>query len=318
MDVFSVLTPGAYTTVQDFGRFGYQQVGIPVCGALDSFAFSMANMLVGNSLNSAALEITVMGPRIEVLGEADIAITGAEMGMTINEKPVECWRSFGVKSGDIIDIKQVKSGCRAYLSVTGGIDVPDVMGSRSTYVGGNIGGHYGRLLKQGDIIKRGKGQRLNQARQLSSTVIPKYSSNIVIHAVAGPQDDFFDESLKTLFKSEFMVSTKADRMGYRLQGPLINHRDNVPKSIISEPSVPGGVQIPADGQPIILMVEQTVGGYAKIATVISTDLCKIAQATPGDLICFEQITLEKAHTLYHNRKNLMKEIKQKHIITIGL
>jgi biotin-dependent carboxylase-like uncharacterized protein len=316
MDVFSVLTPGAYTTVQDDGRFGYQQVGIPVSGALDSFAFRVANMLVGNSVNSAALEITVMGPRIEVLSEADIAITGAEMGMTINEKPVKCWRSFRVKFGDIIDIKQVKSGCRAYLAVTGGIDVPYVMGSRSTYVGGNIGGHYGRLLKQGDIINRGKGLLLNQARQLSSAVIPEYSTNIAIHAVAGPQDDFFDEGLKTLFKSEFMVSPKADRMGYRLQGPVITHRDNVPKSIISEPSVPGGVQIPADGQPIILMVEQTVGGYAKIATVISTDLCKIAQATPGDTIYFEQVTLEIAHTLYHNRKNLMKEIKEKHIIAI--
>jgi len=317
MDVFSVITPGAYTTVQDFGRFGYQQVGVPVCGALDAFAFGMANILVGNSVNSAALEITVMGPRIEVLSEADIAITGADMGITINEKPMECWRSFGVKSGDIIDIKQVKSGCRAYLSVTGGIHVPKVMGSRSTYVGGNIGGYYGRLLKQGDIIKRGKGQRLKHGRQLSSAVIPKYSSNIVIHAIAGPQDDFFDEGLKTLFKAEFMVSPKADRMGYRLQGPVITHRDDVQKSIISEPSVPGGVQIPADGQPIILMVEQTVGGYAKIATVISTDLGKIAQATPGDTICFEQVTLEKAHDLYHQRKDLMKEIKERHILAIG-
>jgi antagonist of KipI len=317
MDLFLVLTPGAYTTVQDNGRYGYQQVGIPVSGALDSFAFGVANILVENPVNCAVLEITIMGCRFEVLSEADIAITGAEMGMTLNDRPVEGWRSFRVKSGDILDIKVVKSGCRAYLAVNGGIDVPKVMGSRSTYVGGNIGGYLGGPLKQGDIIKRGKGLLLNQARQLSPAVIPQYSSIIVIHAVAGPQDDFFDEGLKTLFNSEYMVSPKADRMGYRLQGPVINHREGVPKSIISEPSVPGGIQVPADGQPIILLVEQTVGGYTKIATVISTDLCNIAQATPGDTICFEQVTLEKAHALYHDHQKLMKEIEEKHIIGIS-
>jgi len=308
MDVFSVLTPGAYTTVQDEGRYRYQQMGIPVSGVLDSFSFLVANMLVENPVNCAALEITVMGPRLEILSEADIAITGAEMGMTLNDQPVQGWKSIRVKPGDILGINQVKSGCRAYLAVTGGIDVTDIMGSRSTYVGGNIGGYYGRSLKQGDIIKRGKGLLLDTERHLSPAVIPQYSSNIIIRAVSGPQDDFFNEGLKTLFESEFMVSAKADRMGYRLQGPVIKHREEMPKSIISEPSVPGGIQVPADGQPIILLVEQTVGGYTKIATVISTDLCKIAQATPGDLIRFEQITLETAHTLYRDRQKLMKEI----------
>ncbi len=316
MDVFSVLTPGAYTTVQDEGRFGYQQMGIPVSGVLDSFAFRVANMLVENPVNCAVLEITVMGPRLEVLSEADISITGAEMGITLNDQPVQGWKSIKVKPGDILGINQVKSGCRAYLAVTGGIDVSEVMGSRSTYVGGKIGGYYGHSLKQGDIIKRGKGLKLKTARHLSPAVIPKYSSNIFIHAVPGPQDDFFDEGLKTMFESEFMVSAKADRMGYRLQGPVIKHREEVAKSIISEPSVPGGIQVPADGQPIILLVEQTVGGYTKIATVISTDICKVAQATPGDLIRFEQITLETAHTLYRDRQKLMKELEEKYIIAI--
>ena len=310
MKLFSVLTPGAYTTVQDKGRYGYQKMGIPISGALDSFALNVANKLVGNPERCAVLEITVMGPRFEVFSETDIAITGAEIGITLNEMPVDCWRSFRVKSGDILDIKQVKSGCRAYLAVSGGIDVPEVMGSRSTYVGGKIGGYSGRSLKQGDIIKRGKGLLLDTERHLYPAVIPQYSSNIVIRAVPGPQDDFFDEGLKTLFKSEFMVSAKADRMGYRLQGPVIKHKGEMPKSIISEPSVPGGIQIPADGQPIILLVEQTVGGYTKIATVISTDLSRIAQATPGDTICFEQVSLETAHALYHDRQKLVKEIEE--------
>jgi len=317
MDVFSVLTPGAYTTVQDEGRYGYQKMGIPVSGALDSFSFLVANMLVENPVNCAALEITVIGPCLEILSEADIAITGAEMGMTLNDQPVQGWKSIRVKPGDILGINQVKSGCRAYLAVTGGIDVTDIMGSRSTYVGGNIGGYYGRSLKQGDIIKRGKGLLLETERHLFPAVIPQYSSNIIIRAVPGPQDDFFDEGIKTLFQSEFMVSAKADRMGYRLQGPVIKHREVMPKSIISEPSVPGGIQVPADGQPIILLVEQTVGGYTKIATVISTDLCKIAQATPGDTICFKQVSLETAHALYHDRQKLMKEIEEKHIIGIS-
>ena len=314
MDLLSVLNPGAYTTVQDYRRYGYQQVGIPLSGALDAFAFDVANMLVKNPINSAALEITIMGCRFEVLNEADVAITGAEIGVTLNERPVECWRSYRIKSGDILEIKQVKSGCRAYLAVTGGIDVPIVMGSRSTYVGGNIGGYLGRPLKQGDIIKRGEGQTLKRPRKLSPAMIPHYPSHIVLHAVIGPQDEFFDEGLKTLFNSEFMVTPKADRMGYRLQGPIIKHRDNVPISIISEPSVPGGVQIPPDGQPIILLMEQTVGGYAKIATVISTDLCKVAQATPGDTIRFEQVTLETSHVLYRESQELIKEIEEKHIV----
>ncbi len=310
MELFSVLTPGAYTTVQDNGRYGYQHMGIPVSGALDSFAFNAANMLVENPVNCAVLEITVIGPRLEVLSEADIAITGAEMGMTLNGQQVQGWKSIRVKPGDTLGINQVKSGCRAYLAVTGGIDVSEVMGSRSTYVGGNIGGYLGRSLRKEDIIKRGKGLLLNQKRHLSSAVIPQYSSKIVIRTVLGPQDDFFDEGLKTLFKSEFMVSAKADRMGYRLQGTVIKHKEEMPKSIISEPSVPGGIQVPADGQPIILLIEQTVGGYTKIATVISTDLCKIAQATPGDMICFEQVTLETAHSLYRERQRLMHEIKE--------
>lgn len=310
MNVFSILAPGGYTTVQDKGRYGYQQMGIPVSGALDSFAFRVANMLVGNPVSCAVLEITVMGPRLEVLSEADIAITGAEMGMTLNDQPVQGWKSIRVKPGDILGINQVKSGCRAYLAVSGGINVPDVMGSRSTYVGGKMGGYYGRSLKQGDVLKRGKKLLLDTERHLSSAVIPQYSSNIVIRAVQGPQDDFFDEGLKTLFQSEFMVSAKADRMGYRLQGPVIKHREEMPKSIISEPSVPGGVQVPADGQPIILLVEQTVGGYTKIATVISTDLSRVAQATPGDTIRFEKVTLETAHALYHDRQRLMQEIEE--------
>ncbi|MDH3883910.1 MAG: biotin-dependent carboxyltransferase family protein [Desulfobacterales bacterium] len=311
MDAFSVLTPGGYTSVQDKGRYGYQQMGIPMSGVLDAFAFQAANLLVGNLKNAAAMEITVMGPRLEIAVEADIAVTGAEIGMTLNDQPVEGWKSFSVNPGDILDIQQVRSGCRAYLAISGGIDVPEVMGSRSTYVGGKIGGYHGRILKAGDVIKCGQAKRLARVCETPADMIPSYPSEIIIRAIPGPQDDFFREGLDIIFQSDFMVSTKADRMGYRLQGPKVGLRKGMPKSIISEPTMPGGVQIPADEQPIILMVEQTVGGYTKIVTVISVDLPKVAQATPGDTIRFERVLLETAHLLYQEQQKKIQDLEDR-------
>ena len=311
MEVFSVLTPGGYTTIQDEGRFGYQQMGIPVSGALDAFAFHCANLLVSNPKNTAVMEITVMGPRLEIMAAADLAVTGAGIAMTLNAQPVETWTTFSVKPGDILDIQQVQSGCRAYLAVNGGIDVPEVMGSRSTYVGGNIGGYHGRLLKAGDVISCGRGKRLSGRRKMPSDMIPAHPTELLIRAIPGPQDDFFQEGLEVIFQSDFMVSTKADRMGYRLQGPKVRLHKGMPKSIISEPTMPGGVQIPADEQPIILMVEQTVGGYTKIVTVISVDLSKVAQATPGDTIRFERVSLETAHALYQARQKKLQDLEGK-------
>jgi antagonist of KipI len=310
MDAFLVLTAGAYTTVQDMGRYGYQQMGIPVSGVLDTFSYRVANMLVDNPDNAAVLEITVMGPRLEIQMEADIAVTGAEIGMTLNDQPIESWKSIRTRPGDILDVQQVKSGCRAYLAISGGIEVPVVMGSRSTYVGGKLGGYRGRPLKEGDRIKGSQSKLLGKPRQIPADMIPTYPSQIIIRAIPGPQDDFFQEGLTTLYQSEFMVSTKADRMGYRLQGPNIKLAEGMPKSIISEPTMPGGVQIPADEQPIILLVEQTVGGYTKIVTVISTDIPKVAQATPGDTICFERVGLEKAHSLYQERQKLWHDMAE--------
>ena len=222
MDTFLVLTPGSFTTVQDKGRFGYQHMGIPVSGVLDSFACRVANLLVGNPEGRAVLESTIVGPQIAVLREADIALTGAEMGATLNYKPIENWKTILWLPGDMLTFQQVKSGCRGYLAVSGGIHVPDVMGSMSTYFGGKIGGYGGRPLKKGDILKRGNGSLLDAPRHLPEKWIPRYPDQLTLRAVAGPQDDHFDEGLETLFQSEFLVTSKADRMGYRLQGPPIH------------------------------------------------------------------------------------------------
>ncbi|MBC8443618.1 MAG: biotin-dependent carboxyltransferase [Deltaproteobacteria bacterium] len=313
MDLFDVITSGAYTTVQDKGRYGFLQMGIPVCGALDPFAFRVANMLVGNDKNHAVLEMTITGPRLEVLADAMVAVTGAEISVSLNDQPIPMWRSFRVQAGDLLAIHQVKSGCRAYLAVTGGLDVPIVMGSRSTYVGGHIGGFNGRPLKAGDRLGARPAGLPDFLQALSEDDIPQFSPEIVLRAIPGPQDDFFVEGLDLLFSSQFMVSTKADRMGYRLQGPPIPLLSDKPKSIVSEPSMPGGIQIPADQQPIILLVEQTVGGYAKIATVISSDISKIAQATPGDTVRFEPTSLEETHRQYLRQVGRYQNIQKRMI-----
>jgi allophanate hydrolase subunit 2 len=169
-------------------------------------------------------------------------------------------------------------------------------------VGGTLGGFNGRQLAPGDVLEANAKALENRPRCLPEKWIPKYPSDITLRAIPGPQDGFFGDGMMVLFGSQFMVTPRADRMGYRLQGPLIERKKKMPKSIVSEPSMPGGIQIPADKQPIILLVEQTVGGYAKIATVISVDVAKIAQATPGDMIRFEKIDLDTAHGLLREQE----------------
>jgi antagonist of KipI len=250
-----------------------------------------------------------MGPSLEVLGDADVALTGADMTMTINQELAPTWQMLRVKKGDVIRIRQAKSGCRAYLAVTGGIDVPVVMGSRSSCVKAKIGGVEGRTLRKDDVLGRIPGDPLSKPRRLSADFIPTFSPDVVLRAVAGPQDEAFASGLETFFGSVYEVTPEADRMGYRLQGPAIHHDECFPQSIISEPTMPGNVQLPADGQPIILLVEQTTGGYTKIATVISTDLPWIAQAVPGNRVRFQKVTLEEAHRIYRERVSLLRQIE---------
>jgi antagonist of KipI len=294
MEIFEVLQPGAYTTIQDRGRFGYQQFGVPVCGRIDPFAYEVANALVGNFEGQAVLEATVLGPTLRVKARGVVAVTGGDLTPMLNNMALPMWESVSIQPGDVIQFKGLRSGCRAYVAVAGGIDVPVVMGSRSTYVAGMIGGVDGRPLAAGDRLMKGPGAGKAGLR-VPSDFIPTYSKELEIRVILGPQDDYFHEGIERFLSTTFRVSPKADRMGYRLEGDPIKHRDGVEKSIVSEPSVPGGVQVPADGQPIILLVEQTVGGYAKIATVISSDIGQVGQAKTGDRIRFRQVALEEAH-----------------------
>ncbi len=309
MDAFRVISPGSFTTVQDRGRYSFIDRGVPPSGALDLFASGIANLLVGNPADAAVLETTMMGPALEVLGEADVALAGADMAVTVNRQPVPMWQAVRVNKGDVIRIRQAKSGCRSYLAVTGGIDVPVVMGSRATCVKAKIGGLEGRVLRKDDKLGRIPGKPLAKPRTVPADFIPVYPQDIVLRAVAGPQEEAFRSGLEIFFGGIYEVTPEADRMGYRLQGPPVHHDEGFPQSIISEPTVPGNVQLPADGQPIILLVEQTTGGYTKIATVISTELSKIAQAVPGNRVRFQRVTLEDAHRFYRDQARLLLQIE---------
>jgi len=296
-----VLSPGLMTTVQDEGRFGYLDYGVPREGALDLFSASLANTLVGNASGEAVLELTITGPRMEMLSDADIALTGADMEMTVNGERAEPWRSLRVTRGDIIRISRAMHGCRSYLAVTGGFDVPVVMGSRSTYLKGRIGGIEGRALVKGDELKRGEGPLLAGMRHVvPREARPAFPSRVTLRTIPGPQDDAFSSSLDIFFSSSYEVTPASDRMGCRLRGPALRHDHGVAESIISEPIVPGSVQVPADGQPIILLMGQTAGGYAKVATIISADIPKVAQIRPGDTVRFKSVGLEEAHVAFRD------------------
>ncbi len=307
---FKIISPGLFTTVQDSGRFGFQKFGVPITGVLDAFSAELANFLVGNDKNAAVLEFTVTGPKLRIMDNAYIAVTGAQMPTRLNGQEMTPWSAFRVRSGDELEIGQAKSGCRGYLAVTGGIEVPLVMGSRSCYVGAKIGGHEGRPLLAGDRLARGVGHLLQEPRKIPDELLPEFPSDIVLRAVPGPQDDYFEEGLNIFFTSQYTVSLDANRMGYRLEGPVVKQKPGMPGSIVSESSFAGGVQIPPNGQPIILLVEQTVGGYTKIATIISSDLNLVAQASPGNHIRFEQVDLETAYAAKKTQLQLTKDIKQ--------
>jgi len=309
MDAFRVISPGSFTTVQDLGRYSFIDRGVPPSGVLDPYAYRVANLLAGNPADAAVLEITVTGPALEALGEADVVLTGADMTATVNQTAAPMWQTVRLKKGDVIRIRQAKSGCRAYLAVTGGIDVPPVMGSRATCVKAKIGGIEGRPLRKEDVLGRFPAEPLARARMLPADFIPAYRPEFVLRAITGPQEEVFASGLETFFGGIYEVTPEADRMGYRLQGPPVHHDEGFPQSIISEPTIPGNVQLPADNQPIILLVEQTTGGYTKIATVISADLPKIAQAMPGNRVRFQRVTLEEAHRIYRDQARLLRQIE---------
>ena len=286
------------STIQDRGRFGYRKYGIPVSGALDAFSFVMANRLVGNSDDAPTLEMTFYGPKIRVISDCVIALTGAQMALRVNGEPRPAWASVELGKNDVLQVGPASMGMRGYLAVGGGICVEQVMGSASTFVAAKIGGHNGRAIMKGDVLRSRVTEKPFQRLALAEEFRPALDGRVSLRAVPGPQEDFFTDNGAAFFSTEYVCSPRSDRMGIRLEGQKIEFRNANRKTIVSEPSLAGCVQAPPDGMPIILLVEQTMGGYAKIATVITPDLDLVAQIKPGDCVSFEKITIDDAHAAH--------------------
>jgi len=310
---FEIIDPGILTTIQDLGRYGFSQFGVPPSGALDIFSFRAGNLLVGNRDEEACLETTLMGLKMMVLKEVVISITGGDLSPTLNDEPLAMWKTHLLVEDDVIRFKRVRAGCRAYLTVSGGFVVPKTMGSSSTYLSGNFGGLEGRKLRRGDILNTlDISPSLNKlGLRFPIDWVPSPEKGVSLRVIPGPQDHHFTEKgFQTFCSSPYHVTPQCDRMGVRLEGPKIERRSDVEESIITEGLIAGAIQVPGDGKPIIILGELVTGGYTKIATIISMDLPRVAQLKPGDQVRFTPISIEEAHSLLSEQEERLKEFKK--------
>lgn len=296
METIKILDAGLLTTVQDLGRYGFQRYGVSASGVMDEYSAKIANKLVGNKVGEAVLETTLKGVQIEFLQNTAVAITGGNCDVTLNGAKIELWQSYLVNRGDILKMGICRSGLRNYLASAGGIDVPIIMNSKSTNLKAKVGGFNGRKLMTGDVLSVGVGS-LEAPLTLNKHYIPTYSKDIKVGVILGQQDDHFTEAgIKTFLNETYTVTQESDRMGIRLSsvsGATIEHKNGA--DIISDGITFGAIQVPGSGQPIVMMADrQTTGGYTKIGNVISSDLAKLAQATPGTKVKFVEYTLEQA------------------------
>jgi biotin-dependent carboxylase-like uncharacterized protein len=304
--MINVIKPGLQTTVQDQGRIGFYEIGMPPSGAMDKFSFTVANLLVGNHPNAAVLEITYMGPELQFGKEMRISVTGGEIPPKLNGQKVPMWETLQVKEGDILSFDFVQSGARAYLAVEGGIDVPVIMNSRSTYTLIGIGGYEGRALAAGDVLKLAD---MNEkvvpiGTRIPSDMIPRYGKSHEVRVVVGLCSYRLTEESKQLFlDTEWTVTPEANRIGYRHKGERLRFVEREqPFGAGSNPSnvtdlgYPiGSIQVPDGVEPIVLLHDAvTGGGYATIATVISADLNRMAQIKTNEKVRFVSVNLEQA------------------------
>ncbi|CBS89437.1 biotin-dependent carboxyltransferase family protein [Azospirillum lipoferum] len=300
----TVVRPGLFATIQDLGRFGFQELGMPVAGALDPVALRLANALVGNPQGMAGLEIALLGPVLRVdAASVRIAAVGP-LAMTLERegeatRPLEPHRSHSLRQGDLLRLGAVDGASVAYLAVAGGFALAPVMGSLSAYVRAGIGPLGGRPLGQDDrlpLVRDGAPDGPPDEQELELPQPPDYGSG-PLRVVLGPQDDrFTEQALATFLSATYHVGKQADRMGLRLEGPALKHRGSA--DIPSDGLVTGSIQVPGNGQPILLLNDhQTAGGYAKIATVISADLPRTGRLRPGDCLSFQAVTVDEAEAI---------------------
>lgn len=316
-----VIHPGLLTTIQDLGRVGSQKFGVIVSGAMDPFSLRIANLLVGNPEGEGALEITLFGTTLQFKSDQLVAITGGNLQPTIDGEKAPMWRPILIRKGSILKFKSAITGCRAYVAFAGGIEIPDVMGSKSTYLRAAIGGLKGRALQKGDEFTCGHYSIIGKAfawqlekmdDHFSWSVNYKeffsFKQRQTIRVLRGAEFERFDQSSKqTFFSIPYTLTTQADRMGYRLEGKPLSLAEKF--ELLSEGVTYGTIQVPSNGQPIILMADrQTTGGYPKIGQVISVDLPLLAQLQPKAEILFKEVPLEQAESELIEKEIFLNEL----------
>lgn len=323
-----VLRAGLMTTVQDLGRVGFRRYGVVMSGAVDSFSSSVANWLVGNKETAACLEMTLQGAILSFDEDSIVAVCGADTELKVANQLVPMWRPLYIQKDTVLSIDSVFNGCRVYLAVAGGIGTTEVLGSRSTYLGARFGGYHGRALFEDDDIPVGssstpkdtpwlhssmvRGTRCKRCKWPSWGVSKRERRSILsgsLRALPGEQYNVLsEEGQQLLWTEEFRVSSQADRMGIRLDGPVISLRTSV--EMVSEGVVPGTVQLPPSGRPVILLADgQTTGGYPRILHVASIDLPKVGQLRPGQPVFFTQVELESAQSLLRERQAELQQLE---------
>lgn len=307
-----IVNGGFLTTIQDMGRFGYQETGMSVSGVMDQRSAALANILVGNDENEGVIEVTMMGPMVEFTEDNIIAVTGGNLGAKLDGNALPLYEAVPVKRGQTLSFAGMFGGSRAFLAFAGGLDVPVVMGSKSTNLKSKVGGYMGRKLGAGDEIgffaPKTWLPHMNERKLEPEDFTAK---EITLRVVMGPQDDCFTKKgIETFLGTTYTVSNEYDRMGCRMQGEIIEHKNG--GDIITDGISFGAVQVPSHGNPIVMMADhQTTGGYTKIANVISVDLPKLAQCMPGFKIHFESVDIEKAQDLYCEQKAMFKDLAEK-------
>lgn len=315
--MITIVKPGLLTTIQDLGRYGYQRYGVVVSGAMDSFSVRIANLLVGNDQNTPVLEITLIGPTLFFHEDTLISICGSDLAPTVEGKPVQLWRPVLIKKGRTLKFSICEVGCRTYLAVAGGFSVKNIMGSSATYIRGKMGGLDGRALQANDqlfILPQNEiSQKILSMLDRKNTVSWKVpfaiDTNPTIRVVKGHQYNLFTkESQQGFFESSFQITSDADRMGYRLNGPPLTLSEK--EEMISEAIVVGTIQVTPDGNTVILLADrQTTGGYPKIAQIISVDLPLLAHVKPGETLKFKEVTLAEAQTLFLQKEQYIHDLR---------
>ena len=299
----NVINPGLQTTIQDLGRQLSGHLGVSSCGAADSYSFKIANLIVGNTPNEAALEMTLVGGVYQFEENADICLSGSSFLAKINNKVLPFNKKLHIKKKAVLEIGQTKDGARCYLAIRGGINIKHFLGSASTHLTTKTGGFNGRPLKKGDLLKIGKSKKNLAKINLDLNYSTKRS---ILRITKGLQKDWFsDLNWSTLVKKTFKVSKKYDRMGIKLDGPSIRPINK--KQMITEGIALGAIQIPGNGKPIISFIDhQTTGGYPVIANVISIDICKVGQLKEGDSFKFDLVDIKTAESMRIKQASFFK------------